>query len=234
MIGEVAVAKYYPSSGHIPSKQGFRPVLIHVKEELSPYVLTNERGEKLENIWQFSKVYARVGAQKIHLSNKHPNSRIIWEHPEEQHIDEENNELLPAYWAWREKGICNPYAVRYPNGFEGRHMCLYSYWEGEKLNYIQARKKIYCGEYARLAPPTAAFQDLYRALHEEDENLLLIEVDGPDPTLTYPPYDQISLKDPCMIMNEHNIRLLVNDERKPFGHGFVLAALLLDGESWMK
>lgn len=229
--GEVAVAKYYPTKDRLPFKQGFRPVLIHVKEPLSPYVLANEQGHLLENIWQFSKVYERVEEQEIHLSSKHPNSRIIWEHPAEVHI--ESGALTPAYFDWREKGMRNAYAVRYPNGFQGRHKCLYSFWEGEKLDYVAARKKIYCGEYARLAPPTKAFKELYSALHERGENLLLIEVDGPDPTLTYPPYDQISTANPCMIMNEKNIRLLVNDEKKPFGHGFVLAALLLDGAEWM-
>jgi len=37
-----------------------------------------------------------------------------------------------------------------------------------------------------------------------------------------------------MLMTETNVRLLVNDARKPFGHGYVIAALLLNGASWME
>lgn len=120
----------------------------------------------------------------------------------------------------------NEYAVRYPNGFHGRSKCLYAIWEGEHLDYISARKKIYCGEYARLAPLTESFQNL-KALLESGQNLQLVEVDGPDPTLNYSPYDSISPENPGMLMTRETVALLIQDEKKPFGHGFVIAALLL-------
>lgn len=127
----------------------------------------------------------------------------------------------------------NGYAVRYPNGFHGRHNCLFSLTESnERLDYIQARKRIYCGEYARLAPLTPHFKQL-KTMLENGQNLQIVEVDGPDPALSYPPYDQISPASPGLVMTEATVRLLVNDPHKPFGHGFVIAALLLDGKNWI-
>jgi hypothetical protein len=241
-IGRVCVAKYYPGKQQpAAKKEGFVTVLIHTSPgglggDLSPYVLRNEKGQLLENIWQFSKLYARVDAQRIPLSKQHHPDKIIWEHPAEVHALNQGQEVTDAYWKWREKGMNNAYAVRYPNGFYGRTRCICSIWENEKLDYISARKRIYCGEYARLAPATASFKKLSHMLHEQGKNLLLVEVDGPDPDLNYPPYDQISREKPCMEMNAENIRLLINDPKKPFGHGFVIAALLLyqDDLWWMQ
>ena len=235
--GDVRVAKYYPGKPP-PTMPGYKTILIHVRGDelggdLSPYVLRDERGCLLENVWQFAKVYARVGAQRTPMSRFQPN-KIIWEHPAEEHYT--GDDVTPAYWAWREKGRNNSYAVRYPNGFNGRSQCLFSLWpdmDPQRLDYIAARKKIYCGEYARLAPHTPHFKKL-SAMLASGESLLLAEVDGPDPTLTFPPYDQISAAAPGLLACEETIRLLVNDVRKPFGHGYVIAALLLGGEQWMR
>jgi hypothetical protein len=236
VTGQVRVAKYYPGKPQ-PTTPGFRNILIHTSPSglggpLSPYVLKNEQGQLLENVWQFSKRYARVTQQKVYV-NRYRQDKIIWEHPAEEHRDPESGEPNAAYWTWREKGMNNPYAVRYPNGFDGRHSCLCAVWQNKRLDYIEARKQIYCAEYARLAPLTQSFKTL-QAMLERGENLQLLEVDGPDPTLTFAPYDQISVRAPGMLMNEDNIRLLVNDSRKPFGHGFVIAALLLGGDEWIK
>lgn len=238
--GIVAVAKYYPG-GDVVKVDGFQSILIHTSAknlggDLSPYVLTNEKGHLLENIWQFSKLYPKVTKQQVPISKWQPD-KIIWDYPEEVHY--ENDEILPAYWNWRALGTANAYAVRYPNGFHGRRKCIFSLWpraddptQYDKLDYIEARKKIYCGEYFRLAPYTPHFKQLKTMLNN-GVNLLIVEVDGPDPDLTYPPYNQISRKNPAMIMNKENVNLLVNDRNKPFGHGFTIATLLLNGQNWL-
>lgn len=237
--GKVCVAKYYPGKP-LPQKPGYRVIHIHIDAvplggDLSPYVLRDEKGRLLENVWQFSKIYRRVKRQRIPKSRYHPNE-IIWEHDEEQHIAEDGS-ATRAYWAWRNKGQRNRYAVRYPVGFHERASCVASLWmvDGQLrwLDYIAARKHIYCGEYARLAPHTPHFKILSNLL-DAGENLLIVEVDGPDPNLTYGPYANISPESPCMQMDEATCRFLVDDERKPFGHGFVIAALLLGGADWMK
>lgn len=238
--GQVRVAKYYPGKRQA-KMPGFRNVLIHtsgknVGGDLSPYVLKDEHGQLLENVWQFSKLYPRVSLQRTPKSRFHP-KEIVWEHPAERHVDE-TDEPTEAYWAWRQKGMANWYPVRYPNGFRGRHECLCCLWKDEKgdyqrLGYLEARKRIYCGEYARLAPKTPHFRRLQEMLRK-GINLMILEVDGPDPTLQFPPYDRISSASPGLSIDEEVIRMLIDDERKPFGHGYVVAALLLKSAQWLK
>lgn len=238
--GQVAVAKYYPGKP-MPRMKGFKNVLSHVKPEglggpLSPYNVRDENGTILENKWQFSKLYPRVTSQRIPKSRWQP--EIIWQHPEEYHLDSEGNPTA-QYWAWREKGMKAEYPIRYPNGFHGRKNCIYSlvwcektglWWE---FDYINSRKAVYCAEYSRLAPSIPEFQHL-KEMVDLGENVMLIEVDGPDPSLNHYPYSKISLEEPGLVINEDIIRYLLHDETKPFGHGYVLAALLLDGTEWLQ
>ena len=236
--GRIYVAKYYPGRAMPKTADDtVTNILIHSSDKgiggpLSPYHLRDESGNLLENIWQFAKVYPSVTKQRIPLGKYHPNT-IVWEHDAELHVDPLTNQVLPAYWEWRRKGTSNKYAVRYPNGYQGRHKCAFSIWNGDRLDYIEARKRIYCGEYIRLAPKTASFQEI-KSYVEAGRSIQIVEVDGPDPTLTYPPYDKISKEEPGMLMDEETIRLLINDPKKPFGHGFVIAALLLDGQDWLR
>ncbi len=125
--GHVAVAKYFP--GKAPPKiDGYTTALIHIQANtlggaLSPYQLRDANGYLLENIWQFSKVYACVRAQRTPRHRFRPND-IIWEHSSERHLDIAGD-ILPAYWAWRRKGMQANDAVRYPNGFHGRREVLF-------------------------------------------------------------------------------------------------------------
>lgn len=238
--GQVRVAKYFPRKPQVKMAD-FRNILIHTSGknlggDLSPYVLKDENGQLLENVWQFAKLYPEVSSQLIPISHYRPKV-IIWAHPSERHVGEDNEPTI-AYWDWRKKGMANGYAVRYPNGFHGRNLCLCHIWPGEKdgyerLGYVEARKRIYCGEYVRLAPKTSHFRRLQEMLRS-GVNLLILEVDGPDPTLQFPPYDRISRAHPGLLIDEEVIRMLINDIRKPFGHGYVVASLLLDGAQWLE
>ena len=224
-LGKIRVTKYHPSK-EVPKIDGYTNIIIHTSGkvfggQLSPYILKDEKGRLLENIWQFSKIYKIVTAQNQKLSRYQPKV-ITWNHPEEIHVDS-SGKITNLYWEWREKGMNNWYAIRYPNGFKGRHTVLYSLWEDknkeyQKLNYIEARKKIYCGEYARLAPKTEHFKKMKKMI-SEGKNLQILEVDGPEGGLD---------------IDEKTIREKINDPAKPFGHGYTIAALLLDGEDWMK
>ena len=225
----------------MPAKEeGFRNILIHTSGknlggDLSPYVLKNESGQLLENVWQFAKVWERVFEQRIPLGRFHPN-RIVWEWPAEVHLF--NDKITAEYWNWRKQGMDNKYAVRYPNGFKNRTKTLFSLWpnannEFERLDYIQARKAIYCAEYARLAPKTPHFAKLKDML-ERGINLQIVEVDGPDPSLDFEPYNRITPEQPGLDIDKETIQMLLNDERRAFGHGYTIAALLLDGSEWLK
>jgi len=88
----------------------------------------------MENAWQFSKVYGHL-----------------------DHIDD-NDEPTPSYFAWAEKGWNSARAYRYPMGKGVKPM--FSYWDGEKLDYVEARKRIYLPLYAKAVVKTQAWQSL--------------------------------------------------------------------------
>lgn len=175
--------------------------------QLTPYYLRDKEGHIFENIWQGSKVYETVTQQEEIKAGK-----LIWSHPTETHVV--NGQILPAYWAWRYKLYNNKYAVRYPNGYYGRHKCLGALWnvddKWQLLPYIAARKKIYCKVYAELVQQTEAFAML-KKLHEQGVNLQLCEMDVR----------------PGIVTREVLRNELYND-KQPFGHGYVLAACLMN------
>lgn len=162
--------------------------------ELSPFILgrihISDQGicsENFENLWQFSKVYP-------------------------EYADAQGNPL-PSWYEWRDKGFADKRAHRYPVG-KGK-IPLYSYWNGEKLDYIDARKQIYATIYGRCVLQTKAFKqlsDLHSELLEQERNLILLDYDA---------YDHqklgMSLVD------------VINEPKRKMGHAFVLM-MLLTGE----
>jgi len=159
--------------------------------ELSPFILTvpcslSDTQGKLfgsivfENLWQFSKVY------KEHLT---PDG---WPSAE--------------WFEWRIKGWADRWAHRYPMG-KGRRP-EYSYWDGEKLGYIEARKKIYAPIYAEHVVKTVCYS-LLEELYTEHGEVTLKDYDA---------YDHIK-------MGMSLIEVINNPNRK-MGHAFVLAMLL--------
>lgn len=49
--------------------------------------------------------------------------------------------IIDSWYEWSQNGFNNLNAVRFPKGKGAKP--LFSLWHGEKLNYIEARKKIY-------------------------------------------------------------------------------------------
>src|SRR4030067_149515 len=135
---------------------------------------------RFENAWQYAKVYRK-------------------------HADE-NGDPTQEYWAWAKAGWSNPRAVRYPMG-KGA-IPLYSYWDGRKLSYIDARKTIYVPLYTRLVTATGVLKEL-KEIETQHGELWLWDFDG---------YEHgalgITLDD------------VLNCETRKMGHAFVLAMLL--------
>lgn len=232
--GSVRIAKYVMRRA-LPVTPGYTNIHIHSTSKdpaavLSPFNLRNDKGQLIENVWQFSKVYPRVYATKQTRNNV-----VIWEHGDEVHVDDEGK-LTPAYWAWREKGMNNEHAVRYPNGSQHRHECVYAIaskdTEDEKLNYIASRKRIYCQAYMDACPSHPAFIALKERV-DSGENIQIVEIDGPPTSLQRAPYDQLSKEKPGLLATKKNMVALLNDTREPFGHGFVIASLLMDTD-WLR
>lgn len=138
------------------------------------------RALNVENLWQFSKVYP-------------------------QHIDLNGN-INHEYFGWRNRGFSNYKAVRYPMGKGAKP--VFSYWHGETLDYITARKAIYIPAYASLVIKTKAYAQLYDWV-TQGHDLVLRDFDG---------YDYRKM--------EMTLADVVNNPNRAMGHAFVLAGLL--------
>lgn len=222
-----------------PQFSSFTSIIVMMKShskygELGPYLLKNERGQIIENVYQFSKVYKIVPYSKQRYSRY--DNTVIWEHPSEIHINN-NNELTKEYYDWRNKGMDNIHPVRYPVGFKNRHSCLFSISNdnmNNRLNYIQARKEIYLKEYSKAVVKQPLFHELKQRLNK-GENLLIIEVDGPHQESLDYYKDKYNVNDnfienDTILINKNNMEILLNDPKHPFGHGYCLAMTLLDLE----
>jgi len=246
--GEVRVGRciYQKDGKRIdPSFGGFTSIVVLTKSSaygpLGPYVLKDDKGRIVENVWQASKVYLNV--PEISCPASRYDSRVIWSHRAENHAywDDVTKtcKLNANYVTWRRKLESCPDPVRYPVGYDHRHTCLFSMAEKEDgtidttpLTYIEARKKIYVPVYTKAAMKTSMFVNL-KARIDNGESLLIIEVDGPhEEDLThyiqnYNVSNHFIVKN-TMLATEENLHIMLNDPKHPYGHGYCLAAALLD------
>lgn len=230
----------YDKKGRInyPSYEGFTPIVVMLKSHsnyypLSPYSLKNNDNQIMENIWQFSKIYETI--PKTTQKKSRYDDTIVWSHNNETHIDSDGK-ITPQYWQWRNKGMDHEHPVRYPVGFKYRGNCKYAIPQSDlnlKLNYIEARLKIYVPVYCELVKKEAnLFVDLQSRL-KDGENLLIIEVDGPhQESLAYyqEKYDvnDSFIEDNTLIINKENLTIMISDSKHPFGHGYCLAMALMN------
>lgn len=135
--------------------------------------------KNMENAWQFAKVH-------------------------DQHIDGDG-QLSLDYFSWAQKGWNSEWAYRYPMG-KGA-IPKYSYWDGQELDYISARKKIYIPLYMLAVVNTEAFSRLREIASKEE--IWLWDFDGYDYQK-----DGMTLDD------------VVNNPNKKMGHAFVLSMML--------
>ncbi len=251
-VGRRIYSNNFPKGFRDPSIEGYTNVLCLTPSspygELSPYVLkvdvissdqTTVITSNMENAYQFSKVYQKIPKSRQTYSRY--DRSVIWNHPAEVHVNEEG-ELTEEYWAWRDKGMKCEHAIRYPVGFSSRHSCLYSVPSDDieaKLGYVDSRKQIYLKYYLEAVVKEKKFLVLKKRL-AKGESLLIIEVDGPHQESleyykkTYGVSDKFVV-DSTMLATRKNLKIMLNDEKHPFGHGYVLAAALLDlGEELME
>lgn len=152
---------------------------------LSPFVLrvqevTTGKSVIFENLWQYSKVYKYYVAE-------HGNPNVKW-------------------FKWRDAGWSLDRAVRYPMG-KGA-VPEYSYWNGERLGYIEARKRIYATIYAENVIKTNSYAQL-EALYLESGIITLKDYDA---------YDHLKLG--------MTLKYVINNPSRIMGHAFVLAMML--------
>lgn len=138
----------------------------------------------VENGWQYSKVYYN-------------------------HVDADDNPTAD-YFKWADAGWRSIKANRYPMGKGSKP--LYSFWDGDKLGYIEARQRIYIPLYSEAVKKTYAFKklkEIYYEMKSKSKLLYLLDFDShnlPPKTFEY--------KD---LWNNPNIKM---------GHAYVLAMML--------
>ena len=163
---------------------------------LSPFFLKveiNFQGIDLEanveNAWQYSKVYD-------------PPPDNEWE----PHYCTKNFWPTQRWFNWAYRGMIQTRAERYPAG-KGRKP-LFTFWKGQKLKYLDARKEVYMPLYARAVSQTEAFVTL--------KNLYQI-----NKKLTFQDFDAYDHRRLGMDWND-----VIHCEERKMGHAFVLAMLL--------
>lgn len=113
-----------------------------------------------------------------------------------------------TYWPWAKAGWESVRAHRYPMG-KGAPKPLFSLWRGEKLGYVDARRKIYAPLYAS-AVRDGAWQQL---------NMLKDFAQQGDIALTdFDAYDHRALG--------YSWNDVMHDPSRKMGHGFVLAMMI--------
>lgn len=155
---------------------------------LSPFILGPvklypgaglEVAQNVENAWQYAKVYEGHDA---------------------------SGEPSEAYWPWARDGWSTHRGIRYPMG-KGA-IPAYSWWDGEALGYLEARRKIYVPLYTRAVVNTPAFLKLL-TMYREAGRVTLWDFDGYD-------HHQLGM----------TLKEVLNDPKRKMGHAFVLAMML--------
>lgn len=226
-----------------PTYPGFKPIVVMTPSsqygDLGPYVLRDKKGRLLENVWHSTKIFEVVPKTKQVYSRW--DSKIIWEHPTERHVDKKEDESLKSrpnrnYWRWRRKLSYSEYPIRYPVGEskQVRKSVLYFLKKknGEKMDYITARKKIYFHIYKKSVKKSPKYQTLIDML-ERGEKLLIIEVDGPRiERLSYykKKYDVPNnwIENNTILMTQQVVNILVEDLEASYGHGYCLSMCLMN------
>jgi len=136
--------------------------------------------QNVENAWQYSKVFP-------------------------EHVDEYSNPTQ-EYYTWRNKGYESRWAQRYPMGKNKKPLC--TWWDGQKLSYLDAKASVYIPLYVTSVLNTDAYKQLVH-LYNSSQDLVLLDFDA---------YDHRS-------MGLSWEQVLANENKK-FGHAFVLAMML--------
>lgn len=160
-------------------------------KELSPFflpaVLHGIKYPCMENVWQYSKVYA-------------------------EHLDSNSN-IRKRWFDWSNAGMLSSKPQRYPMG-KGA-VPKFSFYDGERLDYIAARRNLYIPLYAKFAFKTQAFDLLQQLYKEKQTHIILRDFDA---------YNHDSLG-----MSYYDV---IHNPSRKMGHGFVIAMGLTFGKNF--
>lgn len=199
-----------------------------------------------ENYWQFLKVYPIV--YQIDQTASRSDKRIVWRYHTENHLKPktknptkpEDWELLGEWYNWNKKGFENQDYVRYPVGSHPRitSSCKFALAikddgtvdPNKRMGYVESRKKTYGKAYCENVMKHSHFDQLKQRLMN-GENLLIIEVDGPhEESAEYYKekygWELDKIDNGTIEATKENLKVLINDTKHPFGHGYCLSMAL--------
>jgi hypothetical protein len=184
----------------IPAKQ-FSPMYLGPVNEKEIFGIGDQVALIFENYWQNGKIFRELG-----------------------HINDQS-QITPAWYSFREKGYKKNKGDRHPHGTKSnevkyidargnRHYKYYtavsSMYMNNVLDYITSRKYIYAPVYAWLVVRTQAFLELKKMI-DSGQQVQILDFD------VLPGSNRVTLE---------FLRERINDSTVPFGHGYVLAGLL--------
>jgi len=217
----------------------YRDIIVHTTGQMSPYVMRVDYQDHkpiFENLWQFSKIWPSGPAVKQRVSHYNANLGMRWEHDAfDDHFDGKTGKPTDSYYEWRSKGWKNKRWVRYPTDYKNHPNALGSVYHNPKtgeveiLDYISARKKIYFSEYLKGLKKTQSFKNLKKK-YDSGEYIRIIEVDGPKYNPDAYPYNLT--KNYGINIDEEILNDLINNPSQAFGHGYCIAAALLEIEDF--
>lgn len=105
---------------------------------------------------------------------------------------------------------------RYPNS-KGKKV-LYAVFDGEKMDYITSRKKVYVPRYFELVK-NKEMSLYWKNQVRLGKDIAIYDFDGPRSETGEPI---------CLEITEELLREKIEDTRFPFGHGYIIAAYLKD------
>ena len=144
------------------------------------------------------------GYKSLTVENAHQYCKVY-----KCHTDADGNPT-GEYWKWAKAGWANPRAVRYPMGKGAKPE--YALWDGVKLGYIEARKKIYIPIYYAAVKKSEAYKKL-RELYQTEKAIYLWDFDGYD-------YERLGM----------TLKEVANNPNRSMGHAFILAKMLEEGK----
>ena len=128
-----------------------------------------------------------------------------------QNASEETEHKIESWWRSRTKG-CR----RCPMA-KGQRVSHAQFPGKEPLGYIESRKQVYVPEYYNLIKDLPLIEELKRQV-QEGVSYTICDFDGPREEDGTPTVKQVSVD---------LLREKINDPRHPFGHGYIIAGLLL-------
>ena len=119
------------------------------------------------------------------------------------------------WYQFRKRGFALEKGKRRPLPKRQYGFPKYSIYNGQAMGYVESRKKIYVPYYYYLIRDLPVIRAMRKEM-EKGEKYMIVDNDGP-PREDYPNGMELSLE---------NWRKMINDPSAPFGHGYVVAAVL--------